>query len=243
MSFQVVTSDFVNVFVKSNLTSFTAEKRFAKDLTVLELKGKLELMTGASPATMTIDVQTEEGNHVCSLNDDSKLIGSYPIDDLMALFVTDKAKVASEFDDLSKVKKFELSEEEYSKKQNTLKSFLENNKLGKYNEEIAAQQREKLEKQKQDEEEKLKSIVIGSRCEVTVPGQPTRRGVVKYVGKVHFQAGDWVGVQYDEPFGKNDGSVSGKRYFDCPPKYGSFVKIANVICGDFPEEIEGLDEF
>lgn len=46
--------------------------------------------------------------------------------------------------------------------------------------------------------------------------------------------GYWVGVQYDEPVGKNDGTIRGVQYFSCLPSYGAFVRPDTVIAGDFP---------
>jgi tubulin-folding cofactor B len=62
----------------------------------------------------------------------------------------------------------------------------------------------------------------------------------RFVGKVDgLPAGWWVGVHYDEPVGKNDGSVKGVRYFACPPGHGGLLRPARVRVGDFPE----LDAF
>ena len=58
-----------------------------------------------------------------------------------------------------------------------------------------------------------------------------------FVGRVaELPIGLWVGVKYDEPVGKNDGSVKGVRYFECLDKYGGFVRPDTCrSIGDFPE--------
>lgn len=62
----------------------------------------------------------------------------------------------------------------------------------------------------------------------------------RYVGKCSgLPKGYWVGVQFDEPVGKNDGSVKGQRYFTCPEGYGSLLRPDKVRAGDYPE----VDEF
>ncbi len=55
-----------------------------------------------------------------------------------------------------------------------------------------------------------------------------KKGVVKFIGRTEFSSGDWIGVALVDPCGKNNGSVAGVQYFDCPEGHGLFVKGAQV---------------
>ncbi|WKY01977.1 hypothetical protein Q1695_015745 [Nippostrongylus brasiliensis] len=60
---------------------------------------------------------------------------------------------------------------------------------------------------------------IGDR--VVVSGG--KQGVVRFLGETEFAQGVWAGIELEQPLGKNDGSVQGKRYFTCKTPYGVFV--------------------
>ncbi|KAB7504958.1 Tubulin-folding cofactor B, partial [Armadillidium nasatum] len=236
MNITISSAPIVNVKVTSNINSFAAEKRFDKSLTIGDLKARLELITGASSGSMILSVYDEKDNEICALNNDSALLGSFPVEENYRIHVVDNSKRVGEFEDLSKVQKFELSEDEYEKKSDTVRNFLLKNKLGKFNEEEQARLQKEKEEAERKEEEKAKTITVGDRCEARVQGEPTRRGEVMFVGKTEFKSGWWVGIKYDEPLGKNDGRVGGKKYFEAPMKYGGFVRPANVEVGDFPRD-------
>lgn len=64
----------------------------------------------------------------------------------------------------------------------SVKAFLEKNKLGKYNKEDMKRRAEE-KKLEEEAEERLASLCkVGDRCEISVPNQPKRRATILYVG-------------------------------------------------------------
>ncbi|XP_028166159.1 tubulin-folding cofactor B isoform X3 [Ostrinia furnacalis] len=241
---EVITQDYVNVHITKSDAEDAApiERRFKKGIAVAEFKTKLELVTGGSATTMKLKLYDSKNNFVCDIDNDNALLGSYPIDDGMRIHVIDKFTLVTDFAGTDSAERFRLSEEEYEKKGDTLRSFLQRNRLGKYNEEEMNKLKEQQQKELEEEARLAAAVVVGARCEVRVPQQPPRRAAVRYNGPLEGAKGLWIGVEYDEPRGKNDGSVNGKRYFTCPPKYGGFVKPVYVTVGDFPVEEFDLDD-
>jgi tubulin-folding cofactor B len=80
----------------------------------------------------------------------------------------------------------------------TVLAYKQRQKLGRF--------AEKADEEQQETEEDV-NIQVGSRCQIesTEPGFH-KHGTVRFVGKPKFSHGVWVGVEYDEPIGKNDGS-------------------------------------
>ena len=95
------------------------------------------------------------------------------------------------------------------------------------------------------DEVSVKNIKVGDRCQIA-PGK--RRGSIAWIGKgkerdtnveeekIALRPGYWVGIKFDEPVGRNDGTLHGRKYFECESKFGSFVRPDKVTIGDFPEQ-------
>ncbi|CAF3137383.1 unnamed protein product [Rotaria socialis] len=228
--------DVIEFNIKSNVVSSEAIRRFKRSIHIGELKNQLELITGAQSQSMKIHVHDERGTKLFDLDDDARVLDSYNVHSKMILQVEEtNLKQANMFEDTTDVPKYELTPEEYAARKNTAKQFLLEHKIGKYNPAAQEEHARKEKEKEQHEQESANKIHVNDRCEVMVPSQPTKRGTVMYKGDVHFKPGVWIGIRYDEPLGKNNGSVEGKKYFECVDKYGAFVRPSAVTVGDFPE--------
>jgi len=187
--------------------------------------------------------------------EDGKTLAFYGVrsHDLLEVIDHDPDSVAANggLDDVSQVERYVMPDEVYDKLPNSYRAFkkkmlAENpNWLPPW---VLKEREKRAAERAANPLESIESvqarIKVGERCECFPGG---RRGEVKYVGyigqgpKVYKdgfveEAPVFVGVQFDEPVGKNDGTYKGKRYFTCSQNYGGFLKPDFVKTGDFPEK-------
>jgi tubulin-folding cofactor B len=212
-------------------SDFGQEKLFELSLTIRQLKKKLETIVGTPPPYMKLSLrQADEPSDaiVAHLDDDDKTLGEYHPSDGQVLYVEDidPNHTVAQLQEISKVEKFQLSDEEYKKRENTFLKWKEQQKRNNTNKPLTSTA-ETITNESMVSPENIK---VGDRCIAkSENGSLNRRGTVMYVGPVDFAKGEWVGIKLDEPLGKNDGSVGGKKYFTCPPNHGLFVKRNKVI--------------
>lgn len=138
-----------------------------------------------------------------------------------------------------------MPEEEYEKKTDSVLAWKKSQKLGRFDPNAPSLEQAKIASFAREIE--ARGIAVGKRCRVG--GDDARRGVIKYVGEVKEIPGGlgaWVGVQLDEPVGRNDGSIGETRYWGQPSqlKHGVFVRPERVEVGDYPamDDLEDLEE-
>lgn len=71
-------------------------------------------------------------------------------------------------------------------------------------------------------------LEVGDRV-IVKSATGSKIGTLRYIGEPHFASGIWCGIEFEEAVGKNDGSVSGQKYFDCEPNHGLFVPESKVV--------------
>ncbi|XP_032297595.1 tubulin-folding cofactor B [Coturnix japonica] len=240
----------VSLSVSSNLSAFTSLRRYGTELSVAEIKRKLELVVGVSAPWMELELRGAGGEFLARLEPDDALLGSFPVSDGCGLHVGPIVpNVTPMIPNVPHVpfpavliQLLTPHSAPMSPNGDSVRSFLRRRRWGRFDEDAERQRGAEAEQRRAEEAELAAAMTPGSRCLVSVPGQPQHRGTIAYVGLTDFKPGHWVGVRYDEPVGKHDGSVGGRRYFECPHPYGAFVRPQRVTVGDYPEEDDGLDE-
>lgn len=215
----------------SNLEQRWHALNFFKEMTIFEVKEKLYRHGGTGAASQ--ELYLRRGYDTIFLMDDNKTLWDYNVDNDMELFIKDTDMFSLSrnggLEDVSQAVKFELTEEEYDRRENTVRAHRRKEAAQKMQWTNTDQKKEARPETPRNVKE---LFPIGARCEVN-PG--ARRGEVAYVGSVEALTGTWIGLRLDEPQGKNDGKgKSGHVYFECRPNYGSFSRCEYVTVGDFP---------
>lgn len=242
----------INVFVISPSTQ--SERQVSTSTTVRELKSKLQVVTGIHPNSQNLSLQDgsmpattyelEEGATLAVLDDDDRTLGSYGLNSdghIIKVAPSDSrlTSTLSSYIEDPNVQKFELTQEEYAQRRDTVMAYKARNKIGRF---ASPPPEDAMTTAAAPLPEGLQA---GARVRVDASstGINIKLGTVRYVGETSFAKGVWVGVEYDEPVGKNDGSIDGERYFTCRSKYGGFVKPDKCAVGDWQaEEINTDDE-
>ncbi|KAI1471588.1 CAP Gly-rich domain-containing protein [Daldinia caldariorum] len=226
-----------------------SERRITPSWSITQLKRKLEPITGIPPSSQRISLKTasKDSIPVEAADEDAVLLSSFPLSAYAELHIVDTRPASAKlnFNDTSGVEKYIMPPEEYEKKSDSVLAWKKAEKLGRFNPDAPSLEKAKIDAF--DFEVRSRGIEVGKRCRVG--GDDTRRGEVKYVGEVKEipgSIGAWVGVQLDEPVGKNDGSIGGTRYWgtESTLKHGVFVRPERVEVGEWPvlNDLEDMEE-
>ncbi|PLN77862.1 CAP Gly-rich domain-containing protein [Aspergillus taichungensis] len=244
---------------------FITERRVTPTWTVTQLKGKLETMTGIPPGCQRLRLKTP-GHPDQWLDEDDSSVGNYGLTKGSEIEVHDSRPQGARpnFTDLSSVEKYVLPDSTYESLPNSVLAWKKNQKLGRFDPNASSPEELMQAQAQKDADDVQQRNITTSKRAIILPSSPPhiRRGTIQFVGPVptipfpgvevdaEVQSSArpiWVGIELDEPTGKNDGSVGGERYFTCPPKTGVFVKPEKVQVGDFPplsldDELDELEE-
>ncbi|KAH7393061.1 CAP Gly-rich domain-containing protein [Pyrenochaeta sp. MPI-SDFR-AT-0127] len=214
-----------------------SERRVSPSWTIAHLKTRLEPITGipASCQQLSLRVGSQDAVALCAADEEHTRLTAFPLQPYAEIAVVDTRPPAArtDFNDLSSVDKYEMPTAEYESRTDSVLAWKKAQKLGRFDPDAGSIEQQKIRASEREVEERGLSLSCRVRL---LPESDARRGTVSYIGLVPEipGIGSWVGVTLDEPTGKNDGTVKGKRYFECGNNYGVFVRPERCEAGDFP---------
>ncbi|KAG9204792.1 hypothetical protein G6514_010023 [Epicoccum nigrum] len=220
----------------------SSERRISPSWSIAHLKTRLEPITGvpASSQQLSLRVGSQDAVPITAQDEELARLAQFPLQPYAEIIVIDTRPPAArtDFSDLSAVDKYVMPTAEYESRTDSVLAWKKAQKLGRFDPNAPTIEQQKILASEREVEER--GLAIGSRVRL-LPESDARRGTVSFTGLVPEipGIGAWIGVTLDEPTGKNDGSVKGKRYFECGNNCGVFVRPERCEAGDFPV----LDEF
>mmetsp|Transcript_14945 Transcript_14945/g.29063 ORF Transcript_14945/g.29063 Transcript_14945/m.29063 type:complete len:272 (-) Transcript_14945:269-1084(-) len=221
----------------SNLEQRWPEIRVDLHTTVGALKDRLYRHGGTGAGFQKL-VLKQDGAVLCELDDDSKMLGYYGVATGMNIHIVDTDPYSFSKDggleNVDLVKKYVMSDEDYEKRDNSLRNYKKKMRETDPYFTFLPENRREPKNLNPPTAEDVKDFKIGDRCQVE-PG--ARRGTIVWKGDGEGYVGNgyWIGVHLDEPLGKSNGTVKGKKFFEVPEKHGAFIRPDKVEVGDFPE--------
>lgn len=180
-------------------------------------------------------VGSQDAVALVAADEEQTCLAAFPLQPYAEITITDMRPPAArtDFTDLSAVEKYEMPSTEYESRTDSVLAWKKAQKLGRFDPNALTIEQQKIRASEREVEERGLSISARVRL---LPETDARRGTVSYIGLVPEipGVGVWVGVTLDEPTGKNDGTVKGKRYFACGNAHGVFIRPERCEAGDFP---------
>ncbi|VDN56005.1 unnamed protein product [Dracunculus medinensis] len=192
---------------------------------------KLQLVVGMSKEQMHLELRDKNNEFIAMLNDDCAILENMGICDGMVIHAVSTFGESNLLNDSSMVEKYELPDADYEKRSDSVRAWMRQKGFNKSH-----------SSKEIDNAESVKHFKIGDRCKVILLSQQKKLGEISYIGLTDFKPGYWIGVTYDEPVGKHDGCVAGKRYFSCADKHGVFVRPRDIQVISSESEEESGDE-
>ncbi|KAG7886353.1 hypothetical protein KL938_000006 [Ogataea parapolymorpha] len=223
--------DYINVFVTSDLTS--SERRICLNWTIEFFKSRLELVTGVPTPDQKVwiykSADAAEREEITAQG--SQTLSTYQIRPHTRIHVDNtntksvlrelEAEFSNSFGQL-----YVIDDEKYKQRRDSVLKWKMENCYGEFDPRF----QKKHSLSAQEFENRAELLRVGQSCEV-LNGNTSKSGVIKFIGKVdEIDDGKsiWVGVELNLPLGKNDGSLQGKRIFDCEKNHGCFVKPSKI---------------
>ncbi|KAF2741933.1 hypothetical protein M011DRAFT_530202 [Sporormia fimetaria CBS 119925] len=222
----------------------SSERRISPSWTIAYLKTRLEPITGipAGSQQLTLRLASRDAVPIAAADDENTQLAAYALQPYAEITVTDTRPVGArtDYNDLSSVEKYEMPVAEYESRTDSVLAWKKAQKLGRFDPNAPSIEQQRIRALEREVEER--GLSLNSRIRL-LPATDHRRGTISFIGpvpEIPGLLGPWIGITLDEPTGKNDGSVKGKRYFECGTNCGVFVRPERVEAGEFPP-LDDLD--